>query len=485
MRSVVSARLHTESRATDGGPESTSPGSTGSTGSANESPRGGAGSVADAVDGVTLGLALLSVGFHRGIVVRLGGTPLGQLTVPELTLYGALAASAVVRRLGSPRGGRVSAVDPGLRRAWFAFLSVVLASFVVNPSGFGIAAIARLVAISVLVGRVAARVRDRRWTAITGPLSATMVLQTAVVIAQRVHGGPLGLAAFGEHPSGFKPVNGVLLPAGTTVHTNAVALYGVVVATLIVAALADGVRVSRPQRVLHGLALVGCGICTGMSGSRTALIAVAFLVLVLGRSVLGRSVGDGPVRYGSVRDGPAAVSASSGSVASRRPAAIALGAYLAGLIGMALVQSKLWASRTAASGTTSLDQLGSGRMALVRQAWAVFRLSPILGVGPGNYLVHVLTNPAITRLSGEGAPVHNLWLQVLASYGVIGFAVFALVTAALVVTSRRAGPTGAMIALPVATIVFFDVAITLSPGFVLLGVCVGAVSGLAARTSVD
>ena len=397
---------------------------------------------------------LALVAFHRGYVLWLGATPLGVITLPELALYVAVLAIVVDRR---SRAVLPAAVGPRLRLTWLVFIACAVLSFAVHPTGFGITAVARLLTIGVIVGEVARQIRIGRWHPITLPLASAMVVQAGIAIVQRVHGGPLGLAGLGERRSGFKPLGSALLPAGTTVHTNTLGLYGVAVAALIVAATVDrstrGDGIESLPRGLIAVELVGLlasGVCVGLTGSRTAAIALALLL-----------------------------AAAAYQLRSTREASLAgaFGAITLSAIVTGMFSASIWLGRAHQTSGASIEQLGSGRMALIRQSLAVFRLSPVTGVGPGNYLVHVLLDPAIIRYSHEGAPVHNVWLSVLATYGLLGIAAFAVMTGMLLGAGRRAGIVGALIGLPALVTLGLDVATTLSPGFLLLAVSLGAIVG--------
>lgn len=423
--------------------------------------------------------------FHRGIVARLGETPLGMLTVPEVALDIAVVVLLLARLRGHDSGG--PAIGARLRIAWTLFLGCATVSFALRPTGFGLTAMTRLVVVGVVVGEVARRVRESDWTPLTVPLSVAMAGQGVIAIAQRVHGGPIGLSWLGERRTGFKPFGSTLLPAGTTVHTNTLGLYGIGVAALLLAAAADrSARRSGPdwaavERVAVGailrhillierVGLVACAVCIGMSGSRTAAIATLLVALVSAVSGFARV---------------SAVSGSARRIRSRGDVRTAFVIFVAAITTSVVANSSVWIGRATQSSGASVEQLGSGRMALIRQSLAVFRLSPVTGVGPGNYLVHVLTDPAIIRYSAEGAPVHNIWLAVLATYGLVGVAAFIVLTVLLLDLGRRAGLIGALIGLPMLVTLGLDVATTLSPGYLLLAVSIGVIGGVAARTGVS
>jgi O-antigen ligase len=74
--------------------------------------------------------------------------------------------------------------------------------------------------------------------------------------------------------------------------------------------------------------------------------------------------------------------------------------------------------------STILDDSGLGRLAFWDAAWAMFLSSPLMGVGYGNF-------GGLFELPGEDIrrDVHNIYLQLLAETGVMGFAIFFLLVA--------------------------------------------------------
>lgn len=77
------------------------------------------------------------------------------------------------------------------------------------------------------------------------------------------------------------------------------------------------------------------------------------------------------------------------------------------------------------------------RILLWQSAWELFLQNPILGIGFDNFVVlNALTPsfPIVRALGGADLYVHNIYLEILAEMGLVGFAVFAML---IVVTYKR------------------------------------------------
>jgi len=70
---------------------------------------------------------------------------------------------------------------------------------------------------------------------------------------------------------------------------------------------------------------------------------------------------------------------------------------------------------------------GSDRKLLVKTAWTIFRQSPLIGVGLGNYgYLYNRFKPANTESRPYPAKPHNAYLEIMAESGIIGFGVILL-----------------------------------------------------------
>lgn len=405
-------------------------------------------------------VALALFASQRNITVHLGSAQLGVMMPGDVVALLLLLVPLGARPLGPP-----------WRRLVLASRALVVAgvvSYLVHPTGFGISALLRLGGWSLVAGVVARWVAERRWIRLLAPLGAAMVVQVIVVLAQYANGDTLGIAWMGERASAIKIVGGTQLAPGhiiggframpgTTIHPNTVALFGLAVGVLVLAVLLGDLlpRAAADRRVLFAssVVLASCGALIGSSTSRTAVIGVVLAIVpaaLLVRRLAGR--------------------------ARRTGLGLGLAFGLPMAAAMVLCRDG-WLSRVQQSATTSATQLGSGRMALIRQALRMFGDDPVFGVGPGNYLLRLVADPRMAKIGSETAPVHNIWLYVLASLGVVGCTVFVVLTGLVAWDARRRGLVGALVALPLLVSVGLDVAVTFGSGTLLLAATVGVLAG--------
>jgi hypothetical protein len=393
------------------------------------------------------------------------GLDLGLLMPADLVMGAGALIGAVdlVRAIGERRTvpGRVLPVPRTvLGQAWLGFAGVYLLSAAVHQSGAW--SVVRLAGMTVMVRTVAATVAGRRWVPLVRAMSAAVLVQAAVAAAQVAAEGPVGLAALGERASAFRPIQGVFAPAGTTIHTNTLAVYAAVLAVLIAVAWADGQLHGRADRAVALSASAAAGAIVGLSFSRTCVLGLVMsLPLVV--------VGAGRTARSGRRFG--------GGWSAMVPVAV----VVLGFALTAAVRADGWVSRVEQSAGGTGEPIGSGRTATARQAVELLKLDPLLGVGPGNYALVMLNTPRIDALSPEHTIVHNLALFTAASVGLAGLAALAGWGAALLgVTRRGRWPAWAVLASLVAPL-GLDVALYLGSGWVVLCVAVGVVVGLGRR----
>lgn len=411
------------------------------------------------------------------------GLDLGLLMPADLVMgIGALIGAAdLVRAIGERRevhGGVLPLPRTVLGRAWLGFAGIYLLSAVVHQSGPW--SVVRLAAMTVMVRTVAATVAGRRWVPLVRAMSAAVLVQAAVAAAQLAVEGPVGLAALGERASAFRPIRGVFAPAGTTIHTNTLAVYAAVLAVLIAVAWADGQLDGRVDRAVALSASAAAGAIVGVSFSRTCVLALVtslpVVIVAARRTALSGGTGPTPAR-GPSRGTPRSGGRSGGRWSAMVPVALVVLSF--GLAAAARADG--WVSRVEQSAGGTGEPIGSGRTATARQAVELLKLDPVLGVGPGNYALVMLNTPRIDALSPEHTIVHNLALFTAASVGLAGLAALAGWGAALLgVTRRGRWPAWAVLASLVAPL-GLDVALYLGSGWVVLCVAVGVVIGFGRR----
>jgi O-antigen ligase len=151
-----------------------------------------------------------------------------------------------------------------------------------------------------------------------------------------------------------------------------------------------------------------------MTGSRGALLALG-VALIVAPFLVGRG---------------------------RRAGAAALAA-LAVLSGTAFFMTV--APSSIVEHVTRVDTSGSGRTDIWRMGWRMVQAHPITGVGPGNFstsTIDYLLRPGATQraiyIVDEPKVAHNIYLEVLAELGILGFALFGAIVATGVVSAREA-----------------------------------------------
>jgi O-antigen ligase len=272
-------------------------------------------------------------------------------------------------------------------------------------------------------------------------------IQFAVGVAQVVANGPVTAGWVSETEQGFRRIDGVLGPTGSLGFANTLGMACAIMSALLLIAL---VR-HQMSRVLRLSCLLSLGMATalvGLSLSRTALIAQGAVL---------------------------ACAAASKDRRRLAPLLIVLGLCLGGSMA---ARYDGWVARSVSTVSNS-ETAGSGRLALNRQAMAVFRLDPIIGVGFGNYYKSINEHPEIASLSSESLMVHNAALYALASTGIVGTAALALLALVLANRALRSGAFAIGTLMVAAPILLLSTQLSTGIGLMWLGMLIGA--GLASN----
>jgi hypothetical protein len=229
-------------------------------------------------------------------------------------------------------------------------------------------------------------------------------IQFGVAINEVVTGQATFGSLLGEPETGFRQINGVLAPTGSLSFSNAL---GVVSAVGLMVLISFVVHhpLNRFQYIVTFLCAIMSCTTTLLTLSRSSFLAVITIIVALG-------------------------------IDSRRKRFLRpfTGALALTTIGTVVLRLPGWTARASAS-AAGAETAGNGRLALARQAIAIFRLDPVLGVGPGGYFQAIRANPVVAAITPEWAPVHNVALFVLATTGLVGIAAFSILGLALL---RRA-----------------------------------------------
>jgi O-antigen ligase len=226
------------------------------------------------------------------------------------------------------------------------------------------------------------------------PVQLSLIFFSTIGIIQTMLGHTLGgtLYFLGERVFGISTPgialanffgNNILRGYSTFAHPNALAGY-LIVATLIALWSKNG----KPVNILDKAALFLAGVAIVFSFSLAALVAVFFVIILWKK-----------IKY-----------FSQNSLSRLLTLMIVLS------IVMPIISTKILTRFSV--GNESVEQ----RLELNTAAGKMFAINPLLGVGNGNYIIHLPTS-----LSGDTAwwlqPVHNIFLLVLAEDGIVGLLV--------------------------------------------------------------
>jgi O-Antigen ligase len=357
-----------------------------------------------------------------------------------LVVLGALAVG--VRSLAKTR--RVNATP--LSTAVTLFVAVVVSGNAFNPGSGLFQLVTAIVGAAVLAGCTSQLVSGKSAVPLIRTLSGFLLVQVCIGLAQISADGPVGPSWFSESEFSFRRIGGVLSPSGSLIHTNTLASFATVAMAALVALLVRN-PLSRVDRLVGSAAVVlGSGL-VGLTMCRSAFISL--LALLIG-CVFAKQ---------------------------RRQVLPLLLCSLVALAGSFFVRSDAWSTRAAAT-VASAESSGSGRMALNRQAIAIFSRSPIVGVGPGNYLNVVADHDYIKEMSVETYIVHNVWLYVLATLGIVGATTFAALCLLVAWRCFRNGAWSVVMLAVIAPSLALDTALFDYQGLIWLGIGLGVALGL-------
>ncbi len=264
-----------------------------------------------------------------------------------------LAALCVLAIPSLIDGLRTGSVRAGAASGFFLVTWTMLAyAHLSDPAPYGVATLLRLLGVFVLAVVVSRLDNPRARELITGALVAAAAMQAFLVIAQVVHGGPVGLVGTGERQGGFYLVGSSLAPRGTFSHPYILASFCLLAA---MSALVPIVRANGRRKVLWLSAGVLAAVPVGMTFSRMALIGLVSAATVL------------------------AVAQRRGRPGLVTPLLVVFaGAALAGF-----VCREGWEARARATVTRDIDALTSRRVTMARESVTMARQDPVVGAGPG------------------------------------------------------------------------------------------------------
>jgi O-antigen ligase len=351
-----------------------------------------------------------------------------------------------------------------------ALLAALTLSAIVHPDVRGLQMLWRLLAM-ICVGEHVIN-RRIRVTTIVHALIGITTFEAGLAIWQRITREPLGLGILGESPFPFYAFGRKGFAVnGTLPHPYPLAALALVGGS---AAIVFGSRRIIASQVAT-LGVLASAIIIGLTISRAGLLSaagIAFGTLLSGCAAWRRW------RLGLVTDREL-------DGTSHKPEHLLrlafLGVFILGLAASMGVSNTAWSNRaTIHQQGQSVNEMSSARGDRLQEGLGVFKLNPILGVGPGRYVIALAKHPELLHSSPEDAlPAHNAALTFLAEGGIP--TALAFLAVALVLSRRllKLGADGIIMISAVFPFLMLDIVfVSLPSGLFLLGVWAALVSGL-------
>ncbi|MBV8980155.1 MAG: O-antigen ligase family protein [Acidimicrobiia bacterium] len=335
--------------------------------------------------------------------------------------------------------------------AWLALALTawMTVAYVLHPSDRGVADLLRLLG---LVATIVAFL-DLKTTGERGIVLASMAgvaaFETVVSVIQIATRSSVGLGVLGESSDPLWSFGSTTAPQGTTVHPYVLAGLALVFGVVLAIALTRGRN--RALLLATAVAIVPVGYTYG----RAALLGLAIALVCLG----------------------------TGLFVDRRRYLPAILALCIGVAVPALIWNDGWRARTQQSvHATSASSLTTDRGWLIHEADGLIVDQPIVGVGPGRYVMALKDKfgKEPNKTVGVFKPVHNLPLLAAAEGGVPAGL---LMTALLLVAGWRgwvAGRTGlALWGVYMPFVLLDHFGYTYPMGLIITGVWLGVIELLA------
>ncbi len=334
-------------------------------------------------------LALLLFFQHNDILLALVGLPILNKILAGVALFAVALNLTRGEFRETLRAGRVPLI------CWLGlFLTFGISGFFALDGVRAFATTERLLSMGILTLLFAFGVKNLKDVSLViYTFLASMVLSAGVTIFDYFRGEPL----FSPELRGDDSIarwDGTVRSTGTTLESvpmSATLLLGGVMLAAILA-----LRAPKWRALFTALALLGvAAILLSFTRSATLTIGLGGLFLLW--------------RY-------------------RRSAIfgrLLTGAAICGVVAMIAAPPSVWTKFTAL-GDTSNDTTVQRRVSYQVIGSELLAENPILGVGAGNYIVHYASDRFrfVPGRSEEPRPLHNVYLQIAAETGVIGFVFF-------------------------------------------------------------
>jgi O-antigen ligase len=361
-----------------------------------------------------------------------------DLPLMALILVMAPRAVARVRRLGP------------VTACWALLLAWMVVAFAFHPSARGVADLVRLAGVLAMVVAALELATFAERGAVLVTVAAVAVFEAVIAVAQIARHAPVGLSTLGEFHDPFNRFGSALAPQGTMIHPYLLAGLAALVAMLL---LAPALHRRQPAAWLALLA--AAVVPVGITYSRAAVLGLA----LAGLCVL------------------------SGLRVWRGRGLAVLATLCLGVGVPALIWSSGWLNRANQSvRARSGAQLATDRGWLIHEADTLIVDHPVVGVGPGRYVIALKDKFHVERNRSVGVfkPVHNLPMLLTAEGGIPAGIAMTLVLVVAGWRGLRGGRLGSalfLVYLPFTLLDHFPY--TFPQGLVMTGLWLGAIEVLA------
>jgi len=366
----------------------------------------------------------------------------------ELAMAGLVLACArpVIRAVRQRRLGLGAA-------GWLALTGSSALAWLAHPSGRGLLVLLHFAA-AVALAHVVTLAWRARWP-LAAFVGAVAIGETVLALAQKLSGRSLGLHALGEPARPLYGFGSARAPQGTMVHIYVLAALALVSAGMLAA---TALTSSRPAR--WTVAALVAVAPVGFTYSRAAALGLILLLAAL------------------------CTAAGCGATASARRRAGALVVALGLGAGVpAVVWHDGWAARASqTTWATSEADFTTDRGTLTAEALHLIKTNPVVGVGPGRYVIALRARDGVERSARVKVfkPVHDMPLLAWAEDGLMAFAIMAVLFGGLGWRAWRTGPLAVGAFLALLPLCLLDhLLYTFPQGVVLTGLWLGTLDGLA------
>jgi hypothetical protein len=265
------------------------------------------------------------------------------------------------------------------------FVVWVAVAWAANPRDNGLYLTLRLVGVGGVI-RVLRTSDLSRLQILTRVLVGAVCVQAIVCIAQLVVNRSVGLYAFGEFDDPFLRTAGWRAPTGLSVYPYILAAAALLAVAMLIVVPQVGLLWS-----IAGAA--ASGVLVGISGSISAMVSVGALTV----AVLVKQV------------------------SHHRDANVwrTFAVFVVALVGSGLMQQSVWTWKADRSTAVEGGKATSGRAGQLRVALELTKRSPVVGVGPGQFVTYRLAHPELDRITPDRQITHSVPALVMAEAGVI------------------------------------------------------------------